>query len=214
MYGIKSMTVISDKEIQDTLRPYGFSPDGGQRAAIRAYISLLLRWNQKISLTTVVDPLEMLRFHFGESIFAAFSVPIEKGRLADVGSGAGFPGLALGVVLPTLSITWIESNSKKAAFLAEVARELNLPHVEVLRKRFEEAPGKLGEFDYVTARALGNYGDLLGWSRGALSDSGQVVLWLGEAECRRISADPSFTWRDPLLIPGSKRRFVLVGAPG
>jgi 16S rRNA (guanine527-N7)-methyltransferase len=208
------MTAISDKEIQDTLRPYEFSPDGGQRAAIRAYISLLLRWNKRISLTTVVDPMEMLRFHFGESIFAAFSVPIEKGRLADVGSGAGFPGLAIGIVLPGLSITLIESNSKKAAFLAEVARELNLRQVEVIRRRFEEAPDKLGEFDYVTARALGNYGDVLGWSRGILSDRGRVVLWLGEDECRRVSADPSFTWRDPLLIPGSKRRFVLVGAPG
>src|SRR5260370_34871983 len=135
----------------------------------------------------------MLRFHFGESMFAAFSVPIEKGRLADVGSGAGFPGLALGIVLPGLSITLIESNSKKAAFLAEVARELNLRHVEVIRHRFEEAPDKLGEFDYVTARAPRKHGDLLSWARGIPSKAGRLGLVLGENEDRRGSAAPWLT---------------------
>jgi len=207
------MTTISDKAIQDTLRPYGFSPDGGQCAAIRAYISLLLRWNQRISLTTVVDPMEILRFHFGESLFAAPSVPIEKGRLADVGSGAGFPGLALGIVLPGLSITLIESSSKKAAFLSEVARQLDLRQVDVVRHRFEEVPVSQGKFDYVTARALGNYDDLLGWAHERLVNAGKMVLWLGEDEWRSISFDPSFAWPAPLHIPGTKRRFVLVGHP-
>ena len=207
------MTVTSDKEIQDTLRPYGFSPDGGQCDAFRAYISLLLRWNQKISLTTVVDPMEILRFHFGECLFAASSVPIEKGRLADVGSGAGFPGLAVGIVLPGLSITLIESNSKKAAFLGELTRELKFRHVELIRQRFEEVPANLGQFDYVTARALGNYEALLRWAHGVLSSTGRVILWLGEDECKSISTDPSFAWREPLHIPGSQRRFILVGTP-
>ena len=202
-----------DGQIQDTLRPYGLSPDSGKCTAIRTYISLLLRWNQKISLTTIVDPMEILRFHFGESLFAASSVPIQNGRLADVGSGAGFPGMALGIVLPGLSITLVESNSKKAAFLAEVARELNLHHVDLIRHRFEEVPTNLGKFDYVTARALGDYGDLLAWSRVILSNTGRVVLWLGEADSRIISADPSYIWRDPLHIPDSERRFILVGAP-
>lgn len=207
------MIVISDKEIQDSLRPYGYSPDSFQCAAIRTYISLLLRWNQKISLTTVVDPMEILRFHFGESFFAAWSVPIENGRLADVGSGAGFPGLALAIVLPELSVSLIESNTKKAAFLAELARELKLRDVDVIRQRFEQVLPNLGKFDFVTARALGNYGDLLGWAHGGLDNWGRLVLWLGEDECRRISANPSFTWHEPLHVPGSKRRFILVGAP-
>jgi len=207
------VTITSNNEIQDTLRQYGFSPDSAQCEAIRAYVSLLLRWNQKISLTTVVEPLDILRFHFGESIYAASSVPIEKGRLADVGSGAGFPGLALGIVLPALSITLIESHAKKAAFLAEVARELNLPDVQIIRQRFVETSSDLGQFDYVAARALGSYKVLLDWSRRRLGNAGHTVLWLGEDECRRISEDPSFTWHEPLPIPGSKRRFILVGAP-
>ena len=206
------MTAISNKEIQDTLRPYAISLDSDQCAAIRLYVSLLLRWNQKISLTTVVDPLKILRFHFGESFFAACSVPLEKGRLADVGSGSGFPGLALGIVLPDMSITLIESNSKKAAFLAELARVLKL-RLDVIRQRFQEIPAKLGRFDYVTARALGDYEDLLAWAHGRINNTGGIILWLGEDEGARISAEPSFIWRKPLLIPGSTRRFILVGAP-
>jgi 16S rRNA (guanine527-N7)-methyltransferase len=207
------MKTISDREIQQALRPYGVSPDCTQCALIRVYISFLLRWNQRISLTTVVDPMEILRFHFGESFFAASSVPIEKGRLADVGSGAGFPGLAIGIILPGLSITLIDSNSKKGAFLAELVRELSLTHVEIVRERYEEVPVNPPKFDYVTARALGNYGGLLGWAHRSLVDGGRLVLWLGEDECKSISTDSSFTWRDPLHIPGSKRRFTLVGRP-
>jgi 16S rRNA (guanine527-N7)-methyltransferase len=203
----------SDRQIQDILLQYRFSPDPGQLKAIKAYISLLLRWNQKISLTAVVDPVEILRFHFGESIFAASSVPIENGRLADVGSGAGFPGLALRIALPELSLTLIESNSKKASFLAEASRELNLKRVDVVRERMEEVPVELGQFDYITARALGRHENLLAWSRSRVCTTGKIVLWLGEEETRSISGDPTWTWREPIHLPRSKRRFILVGSP-
>ena len=94
---------------------------------IRTYISLLLRWNQSISLTTVTNSDEILRFHFGESLFAASAFSLENGRLADVGSGAGFPGLPLAMLLPDLNVTLIESNAKKFTFLSEVVRELGSP---------------------------------------------------------------------------------------
>ena len=175
-------------------------------------MALLLRWNKRISLTTVVDPLEILRFHFGESVVAASTVPIEKGRLADVGSGAGFPGLPLSIAIPDISVTLIESNAKKAAFLAEVARELKLARVDIIRKRMEDLPGDLPQFDYIAARALGGYQSLLTWSRSRLKCDGKMVLWLGDEESRILSADPSWTWRDPSLIPGSERRFILVGS--
>jgi 16S rRNA (guanine527-N7)-methyltransferase len=207
------MTKLSNQVIQATLRPYGFLPDSVQFEAIRTYISLLLRWNQKISLTAVVDPIEILRFHFGESLFAAFSVPIRKGRLADVGSGAGFPGLPLCLAVSGLSVTLIEPNAKKAAFLAEVVRQLNLKQVDVVRQRMDDLPSDLVQFDYITARALGGYKTLLASARGRLAKNGRIVLWLGEAESQSMSADTSWIWHDPIHIPGSKRRFILVGSP-
>lgn len=206
------MRGLSDQRIRETLLPYVPSPDAGQCNAIRAYVSLLLRWNQTISLTTVVDPLEILRFHFGESLFALHSVPIEKGRLADVGSGAGFPGIPVSIAIPSLPVILIESNTKKAAFLAEVVRQLDLTNVEVLRLRMDEVPTDMAKFDFVTARALGGYPNLLSWSRERLTKAGRIILWLGEEEARAIFAVGQWTWRVPILIPGSKRRFILIGS--
>src|SRR6266513_1456917 len=93
---------------------------------IQQYIKILLTWNAKINLTAIRDPLEILHRHFCESMFAGISVPIERGRLADVGSGGGFPGLPLKIMRPGLQVSLIESNLKKATFLAEVIRELGL----------------------------------------------------------------------------------------
>src|SRR5438477_6202893 len=105
---------------------------------IQQYIKILLAWNEKISLTAIRDPLEMLYRHFCESMYAAISVPVEKGRLADVGSGAGFPGIPLKIAQPELEVFLIESNLKKATFLAEIVRELGLTDMHILVSRYQE----------------------------------------------------------------------------
>lgn len=207
------MKEISCEQIHDELSPYGFRPDEEQCRAINSYISLLLRWNLRISLTTVTDPIEILRFHFGESLYASVCVPILNGRLADVGSGAGFPGLPLRLSLSDLTLTLIESNMKKAAFLREVIRQLGLTRSEVIRERMEKVPETRHPFDFITARALGNRVGLLEWSRSRLATSGKVVLWLGEDDVTSASADMSWKWEAPNHIPGSKRRFILSGSP-
>ncbi len=203
---------LSDGQIQGALSPYGGSPSPSQCDVIRTYIDLLLRWNNRISLTTVTDPDEILRFHIGESIAAIPVVPIEKGRLADVGSGAGFPGVPLALFLPDLDVTLIESNAKKATFLSEVQRQLNLHRVRVFRGRAEELLAEGAKFDYVTARAVGKYDELLFWSSKALNHGGKAVLWLGDKDTGEVSAHLGWTWRAPHKITGSQKRFLLVGA--
>ena len=203
--------LLSDDQIEETLAAYRFFPDHSHCEAIRAYISLLLHWNQKVSLTTVVDPIDILRFHFGESLFAAPSVPIQKGRLADVGSGAGFPGLPLRLAVQDLEVSLIESNSKKVAFLSEVVRKLRLDHINIVRERMEEIKNESGKFNYIAARALGSHMDLLSWARKHLAPRGNIVLWVGEDDTRAISNETSWTWSEPIHIPGSMRRFILIG---
>lgn len=204
--------IITNELIQRTLIPYRYSPPAEQCDAIRAYIKLLQRWNEKISLTTVVDPEEILRFHFGESLLAAAYIPVRNGRLADVGSGAGFPGIPLRLAAPALSVTLIESNTKKAAFLAEVIRELKLSGVEVIRERMRDAPGDLQNLDFISARALGMHESLENWARQRLSSTGKLILWLGESDLRTVAANDLWIWSEPIHIPGSKRRFIISGS--
>lgn len=199
--------------IANVLRQYGVSGDIALFHKIRAYISTLLLWNRKISLTTITDPIEILRFHFGESMFAAPIVPIRDGRLADVGTGAGFPGIPLRLLLPSLDLTLIESNSRKCAFLSEIARKLALDHVTVLRSRMEDIAPRPDRFEFITARALGRHRDLLAWANGNLTRKGKVVLWLGEEDVDNISTELGWIWSPPVLVPGSKKRYLLAGSP-
>jgi len=205
--------VITGDQIRVWLDPYGISASPRLCASIQRYMTLLLQWNRRISLTTVTDPAEIVRFHFGESLFAVSVVPIRNGRLADVGSGAGFPGLALKLAVPELHATLIESNAKKATFLSEVVRDLTLEDVTIARTRTEDYSSRNKPFDFVTARALGKYADLLSWSKVNLVPRGKVVLWIGEEECAKISNLSGWTWRDPVHIPGSERRFLLTASP-
>ena len=161
------MKTLSAFEISNALEPYGATIEPATADKIRAYITLLLKWNRSISLTTVTDPAEIIKFHFGESVFAASALKFAESRLADVGAGAGFPGLPLALAVPGLDVTLIESNTKKCAFLSEVVRELKIPNATVFRGRMEEFPPGSANFDFITARALGQFDDLLKWSLSA-----------------------------------------------
>ena len=205
------MTVLTDGVISEELRTYGVSATADICSAIRTYISLLLHWNRTISLTAVTDHLEVLRFHFGESMFAASSIANRNGRLADVGSGAGFPGIPLKLALPALEVILIESNAKKAAFLAEAIRELGLERTEIYRGRFEDFRAEGPEFDFVTARAIGRHEELIKWAFGAIKLGGSLILWLGADDAAQVMLKKAWRWSKPLPIPGSHSRTILVG---
>jgi len=203
--------IVSFHQINTALEPYSICLSRQQGAAVQLYIDLLLLWNQKINLTTVCDPTEILQRHFGESMFAAQQVPISDGRLADVGSGAGFPAIPLKIFRPSLSITMIEPNAKKVAFLSEVKRQLSIAAVEILRGRFEDLRREVANMDFITARALGRRGPFLRCVKEALCATGKIVLWLGadDAETLRRSAD--WIWQEPIKIPCSRKRVLLIG---
>lgn len=207
------MADLSESRIDTTLQGYGVAPIPGLARRIRVYVDLLLKWNRSISLTTITDPGEIVKFHFGESLFALSQLQIEKSRLADVGSGAGFPGLPLAMALPAFEVTLIESNVKKCAFLAEVIRQLQLSNAAVYQGRMESVPLACTPFDFVTARALGQFDDLLAWSQVHLTAGGKVLLWLGESDAAEISGRSGWDWSLPQPIPGSARRVILSGSP-
>jgi 16S rRNA (guanine527-N7)-methyltransferase len=209
----RSQFSLSDADIECGLAPFQIRPSADQIIKIREYIRILLRWNQSISLTTVVDPVEILARHFGESIFAWSLLPVENCRLADIGTGAGFPGLALKIACANLRVVLVEPNKKKCAFLNEVIRTLELNDVEVIASRFDEIRANSDFANIITARALGGFSELMRWARGSLSFRGHIVLWLGCEDSTKVSADRGWIWQPPVKIPESQRRFILIGRP-
>src|ERR1700722_12293888 len=111
---------LGDTQIITSLAAFGVQPTPEQISKIREYVILLLKWNNLVSLTSITDPVDIVARHFGESMFAASLLPVENGRLADVGSGAGFPGVALKILHEDLKVVLVESNKKKSAFLSEI----------------------------------------------------------------------------------------------
>jgi 16S rRNA (guanine527-N7)-methyltransferase len=202
---------FSDKGIQAAVSQFGVQLSADQVAKVSEYIRLLLKWNRLTSLTTVTEPIEIAGRHFGESMFAASLLPVEKGRLVDIGSGAGFPGLALKILCPHIQGALVESNKKKSAFLAEVVNVLQLPDVQILPVRFEEIRAERDFADFITVRAVGGFPKILRWARTALSQRGHLLLWVGGEDITNITNEAGWIWNPPARIPESQRRFILVG---
>lgn len=204
---------LSLEEIARTLAPYVDKavPDP-QLISISKYLALLQKWNQTIPLTSIGEDTEIVARHFGESMFAGSFVPLEHGRLADVGSGAGFPGIPLKIAFPELQVTLLEPNIKKCAFLREVQGALGMSGVEVARSRYEDF-GAPNSFDFICSRALGGYRRLLQWSKTVLKPKGYVILWLGTEDSSLMARTKGWNWELPVSIPESRRRVILTGRP-
>lgn len=206
-----SLPITADR-VRRALSEFGISVTDQQVSQIQQYMSMLLAWNDKINLTAIRDPLEILYRHFCECMYAGAAVPVENGRLADIGSGGGFPGLPLAILRPELAVSLVESNVKKATFLAEVVRNIELKSTRVIVSRYEELGEELTPLDFVTSRALGDFGPFLIWAGSVHINAGQVVLWIGGRDLDAVRAIPGWTWREPIPIPKSLQRFLLVGA--
>ena len=129
---------------------------------MRAYEALLVKWQKAINLVGPATMPEAWTRHFIDSIQLATFLPESARTLHDLGSGAGFPGLVLAMARPDLTVTLIESDQKKCAFLTNVSHETKTP-VMVLTQRIEKATDSIPAPDVVTARALAALTDLLGY---------------------------------------------------
>jgi 16S rRNA (guanine527-N7)-methyltransferase len=220
--------------ILDLLRPFLSAEDGGAAAreavllsagelqSISTYIDLLRRWNARINLTAIRDEDEIVTRHFGESLFAAdhlFPKSTSEGpgsgfvastpEVADLGSGAGFPGIPIKLWAPTIRLTLIESNHKKIAFLREVARALTLTDINIKAVRAETLAER---FDVLTVRAVERFDKMLGIAARLLAPSGRLALLIGAGQAVRAqSLLPALTWSGSHPVPRSDSRILLIG---
>jgi 16S rRNA (guanine527-N7)-methyltransferase len=212
------------QRIAELLAPFLNTPlSDAQLSQLAGYLEILHRWNARINLTAIHDPEQIVTRHFGESLFTAqhlFPQSLESGAqcLIDVGSGAGFPGLPIKIWAPDLPVTLIESQNKKATFLREVIRALELKNISVSTARAEEfdshqsagAP-PAARRTTITLRAVEKFERVLPVA-ARLAAGGRLALLIGSlqvAEAHRLA--PTLRWAEPLPIPHSLARVLLVG---
>jgi 16S rRNA (guanine527-N7)-methyltransferase len=171
----------------------------GQVEALETHYQLLLRWNRAVNLTSIKGMEEAVERHYCESLFLGAHLPQGPLRIADIGSGAGFPGFPVAVLRPDCSVSLIESHQRKAVFLREASR--NLPNVRVLARRAEDVKE---QFDWAISRAV-SYKDLASFLKN-LAPSVDLLTG-GEVPPDGIG----FVWQAPITVPWSRQRFLRLG---
>ena len=170
----------------------------GQIAALAEHYDLLVRWSQKLNLTTITSLEQAVERHYCESLFLGSHLPQGNLRVVDVGSGAGFPGFPVAILRPDCSVALVESHQRKAVFLREASRKV--ANVRVIAKRAEDVAEK---FDRLISRAV-SYEDL----KVSLQNLASGADLLTGAE------DPpsvGIIWREPMQVPWGNARFLRIG---
>lgn len=223
--------LVTSDVIAELLLPYLGDErlSGTQLDQLSLYLDLLVRWNARTNLTAVREPEHIVSRHFGESLFAARQLLSSGGPsltngerqtyCADLGSGAGFPGLPLKIWAPSIHVTLIESQNKKATFLREVIRALSLEGIDVFAGRGEQlasgAPRQKDRgqrFDLVTLRAVERFESALDLAMRLVRPSGHLALLIGASQvdaARNHARHLQWSEADP--VPLSASRVLLVG---
>lgn len=222
------MMTMNASRIAELLQPFTGEVQlpPGLLDQLQAYLELLLRWNARVNLTAVRNPEQILTRHFGESLFTArlLAGGLKRGAsqetdqnqkagvtsLADIGSGAGFPGIPIKLLVPQLELTLIESQNQKATFLREVLRRLNVDRAEVFCGRAERWGKTAG---IVTLRAVEQFERILPQAARLVAPAGRLCLLIGAAQVDRACAlsTEAWSWEEPTTIPGSAEKVVLIG---
>ena len=169
-----------------------------------------MRWNARTNLSAIRDPETIVLRHFGESLQCARALPAGVTTLLDYGSGAGFPGAICALARPEIAVTLAESQGKKAAFLRELSRTLQLP-VAIFAGRVEDlAPSR--RFHAVTLRAVDRMEEACRAARSHLDAGGWLVLMTTRTALARLASGlPGVAWRPPGLVEGSAQEVIALG---
>lgn len=184
-----------------------------QVAQLLDYLALLNKWNSVYNLTSVRDPLEMVKLHLLDSL-TAVSAFAGATNVLDVGAGGGLPGMVLAISCPDMKVSMIDTVHKKTAFLNQVKAELGLSNVTVYTKKVQDLEVKT-KFDVITSRAFADLSDFVNWSGHLLAEGGQYIALKGTApaeERERLPAPWKVQKLQPLAVPGldAERHLVFI----
>ena len=159
-------------------------------AMLNEYYSILKEENQKYNLTRIIEEDDVYLKHFYDSLTITKIIDINNQSICDLGSGAGFPGLVLGICFPSAKLTLIESNGKKCNFLNIVKKKLNLNNVTIINTRIEEYAKENRElYDIVTARAVAPLKHLLEYGIPLVKINGVFIAMKANVENEEKNID-------------------------
>ena len=184
------------------LETLALAPDDQQIDQLLAYHAGLVKWNRAYNLTAVRDPLAMIHRHLLDSLAIVPFMP--SGRLLDVGTGAGLPGLVVAMVRPDIEVTCLDSNGKKIRFIRQMILELGLKQVATTQARVESFSAE--PYAAITSRAFATLSDMVHWSKHLLAEDGQFVAMKGqypEAELAELPDSMQVLGVHQLQVPGA-----------
>ena len=181
------------------------------RQKLIAYVELLAKWNKTFNLTAIRDPLQMVSLHLLDSLSVLRELP--PGRLADIGSGAGLPGIPIAIAEPDRPIVLLEANQKKGSFLRQAVIELGLANSTVQVER-AETWRPIERFAVVISRAFADLVDFIASCRHLVADGGVLAAMKGaypEDELARASSDCDCSDVRRVVVPllNAERHLVL-----
>ena len=170
---------------QEAANTFGLTHTPAQLHSLEGYADELVAWNQKYNLTSITTAEDIRVKHFLDSLSCRLAMQdAPAGRMIDVGTGAGFPGLPLKVLYPHMQLTLVESVAKKTAFLSHIVQDLGLDAVEVITERAEaigQQPAHRAQYDWALARAVASLPILLEYLLPLVKVGGRVVAQKGES---------------------------------
>ncbi len=182
------------------IEPLAVAVEEPQLELLLAYHAGLVKWNRAFNLTAVRDPMAMVYRHLLDSLAIVPFLP--AGRLLDVGTGAGLPGVVVSIVRPDIDVTCLDSNGKKIRFIRQMAMELGLKQVATTQARVESFSAE--PYTAITSRAFATLSDMVLWSRHLLASDGQFLAMKGQypdAELAALPADVNVLAVQRLAVP-------------
>ncbi|MGZ4958614.1 MAG: 16S rRNA (guanine(527)-N(7))-methyltransferase RsmG [Methylomonas sp.] len=190
---------VCRNKLSQGLVALGLHNDAARLEALLHFIQLIAKWNKAYNLTAVRDPEEMVSVHILDSL--AILPHIRPPRVADIGTGAGLPGIPLAICLPDCHFTLVDSNSKKTRFVQQAVLELKLKNVEVVHGRVELfQPGQA--FSTVITRAFASMPDILKLTGHLLADDGLLLAMKGQQPDQELAEISSAYSVIPIKVPG------------
>ncbi|MDP2168582.1 MAG: 16S rRNA (guanine(527)-N(7))-methyltransferase RsmG [Thermodesulfovibrionales bacterium] len=200
--------------LREGLGELGIVPSEGQVDSFMAYLSEIKKWNMAYNLTSLKTDEDIIIKHFLDSCLYLSALPEGVLRLADVGSGAGFPGIPLKIIRPKLDVSLIEPSRKKSAFLRHIIRRLGLQGIEVIGLRVEDVSGE--PFDAAVTRALFSVEEFIRKSARLVKKGGLLIVSKGpraKEELKGIKADYEVITLG-LPMTDIKRQMIIIKVDG